>query len=177
MQYYARKISLAKWPKPPLSDDFDIHTLQADAIADIRTFNNNLSIWSIPSASDSDINEAVLALATSTSQSSFDKMDVVVFSSKDISARGLQLESVDGKTAVTDLKSTHQNIINLTYDSLTGVMKIISEITVNGRHIRRTKKQIETLIRNNFARIDLAAFSNDEIRNKIEMIAGFPREY
>lgn len=172
MRYYVRKISLSKWPKPPKETTLDIQKLRADAVADVRTFNDNLSIWSVASNSDSDINEAVLALATASGQSSFDKMDIVIFSDSDLSAKGLRLEGADGDTAVTELRKTHQNIVGLTYDSLTSVMSIISEITFNGRQQRRTGKEIENLIKINYDRIDLGLFTNDSTKEKIKKIAG-----
>ena len=174
MGYYVRKITLSKWPKPhgnpSIIHEYDIRSLRADAIADIRTFNDNLSIWSIASDSDEDIDEAVLALATSIKQEKFDKMDVVVISDDDILARGLKLKSIEGDTAVVDLKDTHRNIVGLTYDSLTSVMRIISEITIAGRHIRRNQRSIEKLITNNLDRIDMDAFSNDSIKDEIRSI-------
>lgn len=172
MRYYVRKISLSKWPKPPQETPLDIQKLRADAVANVRTFNDNLSIWSVASNSDSDINEAVLALTTASGQSSFDKMDIVIFSDSDLSAKGLKLESADGDTAVTELRKTHQNIVGLTYDSLTSVMSIISDITFNGRQKRRTGKEIEHLIKINYDRIDLGLFANDSTKEKIKKIAG-----
>lgn len=172
MGYYVRKISLSKWPKPPSFEEFDIHSLRADAIADIRTIDDSLSLWSIPSESSADINEAVLALATSINQSSFDKIDVVVFSDEDILANGFQLEIAEGDTAVTDLKCTHRNIVGLTYDSLTNVIKMISKKTIAGHQIRRNKRAIETLIKDNLGRINISEFSNESIKEKILSLAG-----
>ena len=161
-------ISLSKWPKPPAKlPPVNIHELRADAIADIRTFNDELSIWSIPSKSDEDIDEAILALATSIKQNNIDKIDVVVFSDGDISAKGLQLKDADGETAVSDLVGTHQNIVGLTYDSLTKVMELISDITISECHVRRNQRYVEKLIKNNLKRIDVGAFVYDDMKTKI----------
>ena len=172
MCYFVRKITLSKWPKQPEDISLDIHKLRADAIADVRTFNNCLSIWNVASDSDSAINEAVLALATASGQTSFDKMDFVIFTGSDLSLKGLRLESADGDTAVTKLRNTHYNIVGLTYDSLTTVMSIISEITFYSKQKRRTGRYIEDLIKTNYDRIDLSVFSNSTIREKIKKIAG-----
>jgi hypothetical protein len=172
MRHYVRKITLSKWPKQSDVQALDIHQLRADAIADVRTFNDSLSIWSVASDSESNINEAVLALATASGQSSFDKMDVAIFSADDLSQRGLLLENADGDTAVMELRKTHQNIVGLTYDSLTIVMNLISEITFNSRQVRRSGKAIENLIKTNYNRIDLSVFTDDSMKEKIKKIAG-----
>ena len=170
MKYYVRKITLSKYPKPPATN-YEILSLRADAVADIRTFNDGLSIWEIKSNSENAINEAVLALVTSSKQEKFDKIDLVVFSSNEIESKGLLLESADGDTAVSDLRNTHQNIVNLTYESLSYVLKIISDITIKSQHIRRTKKEVEALIKNNFTRINLDTFIHEDIKNEIKRLA------
>ena len=171
MKYYVRKITLSKYPKPPATS-YEILSLRADAVADIRTFNDGLSIWEIESNSEESINEAVLALVTSSKQEKFDKIDVVVFSEDDITSKGLSFESNDGDTAVYDLRNTHQNIVGLTYESLSSVLEIISDITIKAQHTRRTAKQVETLIKNNFTRINLDSFVHEDIRNRINELAG-----
>jgi len=171
MRYFVRKITLSKWPKPhgsePETGEYDVRTLRADAVADIRTFNDSLSIWSIPSDSEADIDEAVLALATSVKQERLETMDIVVFAENDVTSRGLRFEDAEGETAVTDLRNSHQNITGLTYESLSSVMEIIADITVAGRHKRLTQRHIEKLVKNNLQRIDVDAFANDLMKEKI----------
>ena len=84
----------------------------------------------------------------------------------------MSLESEDGDTAVSDLRNTHQNIVNLTYESLTNVLRIISDITIQGQHIRRGTRQVESLIKNNYDRINLDVFVHEEIKREIIKLAG-----
>ena len=175
MKYYVRKITLSKFPKPP-AISYEISSLRADAVADIRTFKDSLSVWEIESDSADAIDEAILALVTSSKQENFDKIDVVVFSEDDVLSNGLSLEKdderEDGDTAVSDLRNTHQNIVGLTYESLSIVLKIISDITIRGQRTRRTGKQVEALIKNNFTRINLDSFISDDIKTTIKRLAG-----
>ena len=165
-------INLTKWPKKSDVATLSISKLRADAVADVRTFNDELSIWSVNSDSESDINEAFLALATGSKQERFDKMDVVIFTNEDLASKGLTLQSATGDTAVVDLRDKHQNIVGLTYETLTSVMSIISEITYNSKQIRRTGSQIKQLIKDNYDRIDLDTFITDSIKVEIKKIAG-----
>jgi len=171
MKYYVRKITLSKFPKPPATS-YDVSLIKADAVADIRTFKDKLSIWKIESNSQEEIDKAVLALVTSSKQERFDDFDIVIFSEDDITAKGLSLESEDGDTAVSELRETHQNFTGLTYQSLSCILTIISDITIKGQQIRIRKRQVETLIKNNFNKIALEWFEKDNIKVTIRQLAG-----
>ena len=171
MKYYVRKITLTKFPKPPQTS-YEIPLLKADAVADIRTYNDGLSIWEIESDSADAIDKAILALVTSSKQNKFDKIDVVVFSEDDIASRGLLLEKENGDTAVFDLRETHHNIVGLTYGSLSKVLEMISNITIKGKFIRRDGEQVKSLIRDNFDKIDLDSFRSEDIKTTIKRLAG-----
>ncbi|MCL2343317.1 MAG: hypothetical protein FWC62_05410 [Firmicutes bacterium] len=171
MKYYVRKIALNKFPKPP-ETSYEISSIRADAVSDLKTTSDKLSIWEIESTSEASINKAVLALVTSSKQQRFDDLDIVVFSEDDIATKGLSVESEEGDTAIAELRNTHRNITSLTYESLASVLTIISDITITGCHIRKRRQEIETLIRDNSKKIDVESFINDDIKTKIRKLAG-----
>ncbi|MBS7068359.1 MAG: hypothetical protein KH106_10265 [Lactococcus lactis] len=167
MSFYVRKITLSKFPKDRSSYNNNIEEVCADAVSDLRTSSNDLSVWEIPTDTDEDIEDAVLALVTSSKQSSFDRVDFVVFSYEALEEEGLQLSNQVGDTAVNDLKNHHKNITNLTYGSLRSVLELITNKTISGEQIRKTKTEIEEIVKKNLDRIDQNVFSNKKIKDRI----------
>ncbi|MEG9198755.1 hypothetical protein [Lactococcus lactis] len=167
MSFYVRKITFSKFPKDISSYNNNIDEVCADAVSDLRTNSNDLSVWEIPTDSDNDIEEAVLALVTSSKQSSFDKIDFVIFSDEALKEQGLVLSDEVGDTAVNDLKNHHKNIANLTYGSLRSVLELITNRTISGEQIRKTRTEIEEIIKKNLDRIDQNVFRNERMKEKI----------
>lgn len=170
MKYYVRKITLSKFPKPP-AKNYTLASIKADAVADVRTYQDKLSVWEINSDSRAAIDEAVLAIVTSSKQERFDDLDIVVFSDSDIATRGLSVESEKGDTVVVGLQDTHRNIVSLTYESLASILSIISDVTIKAGHVRIRNRDVEDLIKRNIDRINLNLFMNDNIKLKIEELA------
>ena len=166
MSYYVRKITLSKFPREP-QDNTTIEDINADAVADIRTFRNELSIWEIPTNSEEDIEEAVLALVTSAKQTTFERIDFVIIPEEELEKYGLELGEQPGDTAVEDLKETHKNITNLTFKSLRDILTIIVSITMGDKQIRKTKREVEEIVKKNVDRIDLQNFESDKVTQKI----------
>lgn len=171
MCFYVRKINFAKFPKDPLSYNNEIENISADAVSDLGTKSNELSVWRIPTDSKEDIDEAVLALVTSSKQNHFEKIDFVVFSDEILDEHNLKITPQIGDTAVDDLKNEHKNISELTYGTLKNVLKIITDKTCTNEQIRRTKSEVENIITNNLARINMD-FINPNLKKKIDQLIG-----
>lgn len=171
MRYYIRKITPSKFPRPEDERIPSIENLQADAVGDIRTSRNTLSIWEVDSDDENSLDDGVFALITSPTQSSLDKVDFVVFSEEDLKKHQLKLISTDGNTLVDDLKCKHRDIVDLTYGSMRGILEIISKKTINGDSQKRTKAQIKKILGENFNRIeDIDRFTQGSFLSELKKL-------
>lgn len=171
MKYYIRKITPSKFPRPEDEYISSVENLQADAVGDIRTSRNTLSIWEVDSHDDISLDDGVFALITSPAQSSLDKVDFIIFSEQELEKYNLKLIRTDGDTLVNDLKCKHRDIIELTYGSMRGILEIISKKTIAGDYKRRTKAQIKKILESNFNRIeDIDRFNEGSFLNELKKI-------
>ena len=111
--FLARKITRAKWEHTTINAG----RIPADAVtADLRTRNNALSFWRCGSASDEELDDAVLALAAGSTR--LLKIDLVWVSEADLQADGQELVDTKGQTPVQDLIEKHVDAQQLDYERL-----------------------------------------------------------
>lgn len=134
MALLVRKIARAKWPDVICPMD----GIQGDAISDLRTRGNTLSVWRIDGLEELD--EAILALAASSQTSAIENMCVVWIPEEEFVKNGILIDDgIKGDTIVKDLEETHRDLIQINYRSL----GIISEIIMNeviSNHYKRVGK-------------------------------------
>ena len=142
MAILVRKIIRGKWGEDaPISSD-----VPADAITNcLKTTDNTLSVWKIES--EVELNDAILALATGLSQTSFSKIDYVLIDDCKMRDNGLSVVEHDGDTAFEAFIKKHKNITDLTYSKL-GIMKTIIIDCINcDKHKFITRSQIKQLVK------------------------------
>lgn len=142
MAFFVRKISRNKWP----SNMCDINDLSADAISDLRTTNNTLSIWRVDS--EDELEHAILALAASSKVSRIENMSIVWIDEKELEKYGIKISDKEpGDTVVDDLKRTHRDICDVTYKSLGDIARIILSEINEKEHVKRiTKTEVRNLL-------------------------------
>ena len=126
-------ISIAKWRKnkPRLGRE-----ASADAItADLRTNDNNLSVWEIFSIEE--LEDAVLAMVSERNK--IDKIDVVYLPKELVEKRDLSVILTDGKTRYTKFIDRHRDIADLNYVSLERVSDCVVE-SVNMNRVKSFSK-------------------------------------
>jgi len=154
MALLVRKISRGKWPDNPCS----INCLQADAISDLRTQGNTLSVWRVENLNE--IDEAVLALAASSKTERIETITIVWEDEEVFLKKGITVnDTVEGDTVVTDLRPKHRDLSDLSYDSL----GVISEIIMNSLNSSNTKR----IPRQDVKKILVNAYKNDRISEEI----------
>ena len=154
MALLVRKISRGKWPDNPCS----INCLQADAISDLRTQGNTLSVWRVENLNE--IDEAVLALAASSNTERIETITIVWEDEEVFLKKGITVnDTVEGDTVVTDLRPKHRDLSDLSYDSL----GVISEIIMNSLNSSNTKR----IPRQDVKKILVNAYKNDRISEEI----------
>ena len=83
MALLVRKISRGKWPE----EICELSSLAGDAISDIRTFDNSLSVWLVDS--EDEIGAAMLALSASSKTESIEGITIVWIPVEKIEAKSI----------------------------------------------------------------------------------------
>lgn len=135
--FLARKITRAKWR----AEGFSPGELPPDAVTvDWRTTGNALSFWRCGGGSQPEVDEAVLALASGAQR--VESMDVAWIAYSDLQMDGVSLRDTDGRTPVSDLVSTHVNLVGLDYVRLGRVASRVASAVLAGRFRRLTKSRV-----------------------------------
>jgi hypothetical protein len=141
MTYLVRKIAPAKW-----SGVQSLEALSADALtADLRTAGNTLSLWDI--GSEDELNDAVLALATSKKATKFEKMDLVLIPKETILTKELPIRTSPGDTFAERLSNTHREVVDLKYPSLGVFAQIIIDLLLKNAPTTITKTEVENIVK------------------------------
>jgi hypothetical protein len=172
MRVYVRKITKAKWPKP--ESEFDsfkqecIESLSADAVtSDLKTSSNKLSLWYVD---ESDIDDAILAIATSTKADRIETIDYILIPEETLALNGIcEFDCEKGETAVPSLMDKHKNIINLNYKKIGVVAGIVATLTKQNPQ-RKRKKEIEDIIRNHKKDIEIERFSKQRMKDCVSVL-------
>lgn len=141
MPFLVRKISRGKWPEEICTID----NIQGDAIADLKTSGNTLSLWMINSTEELDL--AVLALATASEKERIETINIVYIDEKILIENSFVIDDkVSGDTAMTKLENTHRDLCKITYGSLGILSKIIIE-EIKNEHVKiYTRSTLQKLL-------------------------------
>lgn len=127
-----RKIARAKWPEEICS----INMLSGDAISDLRTTNNTISLWRVDS--EAELLTAMLALAASSKSSKIENVSLVWFPEEALLDRNIQLDTDSpGDTIVSDLAQFHRDACKITYKSLGDLAVLIMTELIQEKHYKR----------------------------------------
>ena len=142
MAFLVRKISRSKWP----DDKCDVLDLYGDAIADLKTTGNTLSLWRIET--EEDLPQAVLALSASSKSDSIETLSLVWVSEDLVCEKRIPIdEEKPGDTIVSDLAGLHRDLYGITYKSLGDVATILmSEMIDNNRYKRYTRSEVKVAL-------------------------------
>lgn len=169
MAFYIRKIAMGKWAKPIKCVDY----IPADTItSDLRTSQNTLSLWRIENMSQ--IEDAFLALATTSKLTAIDKIDVAIIDEEELKAVGLNeyVDNIDGDTALIEMVKKHWNLSNVDHRKLGSIANIINRASLStSGHMRRTKSSMDSSIIKAYknGRIDITKLSPELADVIIEM--------
>lgn len=130
-----RKIARAKWP----DELCGIDKLNGDAISDLRTTNNTISLWRV--ASEAELPSAMLALSASSKSSKVENVSLVWFPEAAILERNIRLDSeTPGDTVISDLASLHCDACEITYKSLGDLASVLMLELIQEKHYKRYSK-------------------------------------
>jgi hypothetical protein len=130
MPYLIRAINRENWPEP--DELTDIGDLIADALNDITTTDNKLSVWYADNQDD--IYNALIAyLGTMDKWVTNDSIDYVAIDMNDIKEIGLPILEEKNTTYISGEDIRHRDIAELNYTSIENISKIIIKCINEGR--------------------------------------------
>jgi len=138
MPLLLRVISKAKWYKENLPWLME-NDLQADALTDLRTDNNKLSLYHIED-DKSNLERIITALASTRQRP--DKLDYVLLELPILENAGFRIESTRGKTPDDAVNLWHRDMIELSATKVLSLAQIIANADKN----RILEKQVGQLL-------------------------------
>ena len=142
MSLLVRKIARGKWPDECICS---LPQLRADAISDLRTSGDTLSVWKIDNINDIDV--AVLALSASSKTEEIENINVVWMDEDDLKSKGINLDnSQKGDTIVIDLQDKHVNLVKLNYMFLGTIASLIMQELKQNNSKRFPKAYVKNLL-------------------------------
>ena len=129
MPYFIRAINRENWPEP--EDNATAHDLDADALNDLKTQDNTLSVWY--AENDDELRKAIVAyLASMDKWVELEEVDFIVIDVKDIEDAGIKLEKTPNFTYIQDYQEMHRDLAELKYDSIEQLADIVIK-SINNR--------------------------------------------
>lgn len=141
MPFLLRVIRKARWLASPDIPWLARGSLQADAIVDLKTSDNELSVWHIEN-DKSNLDQVVTAVASNRDQPS--NLDYALLDASFLSKLGVTLEEAKGDTPVDRANSDwHRNMVKLTARKLVEFAELVAQ---HAAKERISEKRIRSLI-------------------------------
>lgn len=139
MAFWLRRIRKSKWYKHSDVDWLPPGEIQADAMSDISTNSNNLSVWWID---DNQTNLAQVIAALSAKRDHIDEFSYALIPISEIYYLNIKSEQNIGDTPDQYANNSwHWNLLELTASNLLNLGKIIANGDIN--HGRYTKNMVK----------------------------------
>ena len=164
---YLRKIRKNRWyDNTPWLQSGDI---QADALGDLNTFDNQLSVWHVDN--DKSHLEQLVAALTATREH-IANFDYVIFQEEDVLQLNVKVVESPGETPSQVVNSWHVDFSELTGDKLVALAHVIQE---NGDRKRIPEKSVLHLLARSLAlqqidreKVKLSPSALDKIQQTIK---------
>ena len=163
MPQYLRSVRQGRW-QPPDWLPPDQNEVQADALRDLATDSNVLSVYLVES--EQDIDRIVIALAATRDNPQ--NVDYAVFGDDEFRVAGIEVIESEGATPDRHVNELHRDLGKLTARQLSTLASIITK----GRIRRRTRSQVRRGIQNAIKSGVLDADAiNGNLRSRLGYIA------
>ena len=158
-----RKIKKSKWYKNDAVRWLGPDDLQADAIGDLKTRGNCLSVYFLEKGDDGSLERLVTGLAAN--RKDIEEFDYALFPDTAVSDLAIKVTSEEGDTPDSLVNSWHRNLVQLSAQKLFDLANVIrltsTKQRVLGKRIRAML--IDGLVANQIAR--------DKIKLSADIIA------
>lgn len=142
MPLLLRKIRKSKWYKNDSVPWLEEDEVQSDALGDLVTSNNTLSVWLVED-DKSNLEQVIVALASTVDNIS--NLDYVLVNSDLLLNIGIKIEQKEGLTPYVKANKWHRDLEEMTTIKL---CKLAEIIFIHSEKNRVSQKEILNLIRN-----------------------------
>lgn len=139
MAYFLRVVRQSRWHKYPEINWLPNGDLQADALRDLPTSDNALSVYRIEN--ETDRKRVIVALAAN--REALANLDYAIFEDNPLASIGITINQQEGQTPDVGVNKLHYDITNLTVGRLVQLAQVVSL----GEHVRIPRKEIKTGLR------------------------------
>ena len=135
--------SIARWDGSAKVDRKDA-TIGGDAVSDLRTVNNELSVWAGDTAQDKD--DAVVALALG--RDSVQKLCYLELDENELAKIEIKAEDESGnvKGLTEELRFKHKNLVQIDYKRIGLLAEYMVKLTKDKRYHSKSKTEIKSLL-------------------------------
>lgn len=142
MPFFLRAINRENWPEP--EEHATIHDLDADALNDLKTQENTMSVWY--AENEEDLHSAIVAyLASMDKWVELEAVEFIAINLKDVEAAGIKCDKIPNFTYISEYQTKHRDLIELKYDSIEKLADIVIKSIGEGRDYIIDKGQIREL--------------------------------
>jgi hypothetical protein len=121
MPQYLLRIKKRKWDKLNLPW-LEPNQIQADPLGDLNISEGTLSVWHIE---DDKSNLDLVIAALAVNRQNFDKFEYGLFDQKIVDSIKLKIQIVPGDTPIDNVNSWHRDLVELTVDKASSLVKAI----------------------------------------------------
>ena len=147
MSRFLRVVRQGRWLRFPDIPWLPVGELQADALSDLKTEKNGLSVYRVEG--DGDRERIIIALAATRDNPG--NLDYVLFDDANMLALGIKAEYEEGTTPDQSANKLHWELRNLTANHLSGLATILAA----GEHERVQEKDIKAWLQDALRSSDL----------------------
>lgn len=130
MPYLLRAINRENWPEP--EEDASVKDLDADALNDLKTQDNTLSMWYADS--EDELRTAIVAyLASMDKWVELESIDFIIVDLLDVKNLGINIVNEPNFTYIKEYKEKHRDLADLKYDSIEQIADVIIKSINEGK--------------------------------------------
>lgn len=130
MPFFLRAINRENWPEP--EDGATIYDLDADALNDLKSSENTMSVWC--AETEEDLKNAIVAyLASMDKWVEVEAVEFIAINSTDIENEGIEYEAVPNFTYIKEYENKHRDLIKLKYGSIEKLANLVIKSINEGR--------------------------------------------
>jgi hypothetical protein len=120
MPFFLRKIRKARWANDKGYEWLGAEDIQADALSDLKTENNELSVWHVEE-DESNLRQIVVALGANYKK--LDTVDYALVDQRVLLTAGIKAVEAAGDTPYENANEWHRNLIELTAEKVIEIAK------------------------------------------------------
>ena len=150
MSLFIREIHMENWPEP--EEEIDLCDYNADIYLDLKTGNNDFSVWSAMDCND--IDDAIAAYLASNDRWAkniskedvcIENINIVYFSEEEVKKYDIEYSQVDNNTDIENFEHKHYDFHNLKVGDMNSIIMLVMDSIGAGNIRIITKPRLDEI--------------------------------